>query len=309
MTKNFSVIGSKIALLFIGSQIFFSLISIGIINQSGPFSGIVSAMFEVLSYGLPIVVYFFMFRNEEGHEFLKLKPVSLSTLGIAILIAVLSMPVLMLFSAISTLFFENNVTKYFELMSGEPLSIMLLRLALIPAVMEEILFRGVIFSTMKNLSLKKACFLTGFIFALCHLSPQQFLYAFLGGTFFAYMVYITDSIIPSILTHLTINSMQVLTFSLSSNIETGAEVSIFNSILSLFLLSLPVIPVISVLLLILSKKNPKKAKKLKLQIEDRDLWENESFPLKKEYEEKFISLPLIVLCIVFLVFSFISASF
>ena len=45
---------------------------------------------------------------------------------------------------------------------------------------------------------------------MLHLNLQQFLYAFALGALFAYMARITDSIIPSMVAHFTINGSQVL---------------------------------------------------------------------------------------------------
>ena len=52
--------------------------------------------------------------------------------------------------------------------------------------------------------------MSGLYFGLMHLDGQQFLYAFAMGIVFCYMVYKTNSIFSSIISHFTINSSQTL---------------------------------------------------------------------------------------------------
>lgn len=70
--------------------------------------------------------------------------------------------------------------------------------------------RGILLSGYDGVDIKKAMLLNGLFFGMLHLNLQQFLYAFALGALFAYMVRLTDSIIPSMVAHFTINGSQVL---------------------------------------------------------------------------------------------------
>jgi len=119
-------------------------------------------------------------------------------------------PAMMLISSISSLFFTNHVT---EMMYGaleQPIWLILLAMAVTPAIVEELVFRGYLQAQHSNFPIKQAALLNGLFFGIIHLNPQQFSYAFVLGIIFAYMVYYTRSIWAGILPHFIFNASQGL---------------------------------------------------------------------------------------------------
>jgi membrane protease YdiL (CAAX protease family) len=103
------------------------------------------------------------------------------------------------------------------------LFISILCLAVVPAFVEEIVFRGVIFNGLnnrkektKNLILANA-FLAGIIFALIHASPQQTVYPFILGTVSCLVFYYTGNLWYSIILHFVNNLIIVIESYLANN--------------------------------------------------------------------------------------------
>jgi membrane protease YdiL (CAAX protease family) len=74
-------------------------------------------------------------------------------------------------------------------------------------IMEEILCRGIILKgLLKNYSPQKAILISAIFFGVIHLNPWQALPAFCGGLFLGWVFYKTQSVIPGMIIHATINA-------------------------------------------------------------------------------------------------------
>lgn len=87
----------------------------------------------------------------------------------------------------------------------------ILLFAILPSVCEEFLFRGLIFNGLRTrIKPASAIILGGFLFAIMHLSIQQFIYQFVLGIVLCAVTYLTGSILYSIILHF-INNFLVVT--------------------------------------------------------------------------------------------------
>lgn len=126
---------------------------------------------------------------------------------------------------------ENHISG----MSGWGLIPALLFVAVIPAVMEELLFRGLILrNTEHTAGSIAAIFLAGFVFSLFHGSPEQTVYQFILGCIFALITIRSGSILPAVLMHFINNALVVLlihfhayTENGSLNVPSGVQIAIF----------------------------------------------------------------------------------
>jgi membrane protease YdiL (CAAX protease family) len=74
-------------------------------------------------------------------------------------------------------------------------------------ILEEILCRGIVLrGLLKNYPPYKAILISALFFGLMHLDPWQAIPAFFGGLFLGWVYYKTQSVIPGIIIHATINS-------------------------------------------------------------------------------------------------------
>lgn len=82
--------------------------------------------------------------------------------------------------------------------------------ALVPAVFEEVIFRGLLLDGMRSFGTVGAVLLNGALFALYHQNPAQTIYQFCCGTAFAFMAIRAGSILPTVVSHF-INNALILT--------------------------------------------------------------------------------------------------
>ena len=294
---NLSVRAAFFALILIISR-YASAALLAVLKIENPFLQVVFNY--ILAFGLPCIAYFTVTKNCIKTT-LSLKPLNPVNVVFVLLISVCIQPAIYFLSALSSLLFPNEVSAYLNNYGNRSLIILLITLAVLPAVFEEICYRGIIFSDYGNVSIKKATLATGFIFAIAHLSAQQFLYAFLLGTVFCLMVYYTKSIFASMLSHVIINGIQVTLFkavavySAQNPVAVSTEVAPSSAVLYLgaaFVISLPMLLFVFFSFI---KYNTGK-NKIVFSADESVLIHNPD----PENEEKVISIPLILLTLFYI---------
>ena len=91
---------------------------------------------------------------------------------------------------------------------------------IIPAITEELLFRGIILNGLRTrFNDVQAIFMSAFMFALMHQNLQQLVYPFLLGSIMAWLVLRTGSLISSMLVHF-INNFLVILFAYLQNVTS-----------------------------------------------------------------------------------------
>ncbi len=94
--------------------------------------------------------------------------------------------------------------------TGSELLISLLVIAVVAAICEEVLFRGVLQTSFEKLGKAGMFLLVSLLFTAFHFSIEQFLGLFALSLLITYMVYRTNSIFAGILAHFTNNAMAML---------------------------------------------------------------------------------------------------
>ncbi|MBQ6240644.1 MAG: CPBP family intramembrane metalloprotease [Firmicutes bacterium] len=166
-------------------------------------------LFYGLQFLLPILVYFYL-TKESPRSVLQTRLPRPYTFVLAILFALLVQPALMLISSFSSTLFHNYVDESMAQYTAQPIWISLLCVAVLPAVFEEMLSRGIFLSGCRELGIYTASLLSGLFFGMLHLNPQQGLYAVVFGAFCAFLAIGAGSIWPAILAHALINGTQLL---------------------------------------------------------------------------------------------------
>jgi membrane protease YdiL (CAAX protease family) len=106
---------------------------------------------------------------------------------------------------------------------------LLFRNALIPAFLEELLFRYLPILLFAPHGKWRAVVLSSVLFALAHASVYQMPYALIAGVIFITADLIFDSIIPSLAFHLLNNAVSVIWM---FYINTDTRITVFVSVLS-----------------------------------------------------------------------------
>jgi membrane protease YdiL (CAAX protease family) len=104
----------------------------------------------------------------------------------------------------------------------QTLIIAIISLGIIPAVGEEMFFRGLILDGLKtNYSKTKAILISAFLFGIVHLNPWQFLLTFTMGLFSAWICIETNSILLSIYIHFFNNTFSTIMLKYKDLIPTS----------------------------------------------------------------------------------------
>ena len=165
-------------------------------------------LFYGLQFLLPILVYFYL-TKESPREALRVQLPKAYTFVLAFLFALLVQPALMLLSAFSSSLFHNYVDDSMVQYLARPFWISFLCVAVLPALFEELICRGIFLSGCKDMNIYAAALLCGLFFGMLHLNPQQALYAVFFGAFCALVAIGADSVWPAILAHGVINGTQL----------------------------------------------------------------------------------------------------
>ena len=79
-------------------------------------------------------------------------------------------------------------------------------IAVLPAIFEEVVFRGILLRGLKGVPVWAAALICGGIFSLFHRNPSQTVYQFLCGASFALIVLRCGSILPTVIAHFLNNA-------------------------------------------------------------------------------------------------------
>lgn len=85
----------------------------------------------------------------------------------------------------------------------------LLLVAILPAICEEFLHRGVLLQGIRSMGYKKAIVISGVLFGLIHFSITQTIYATIIGVLLGFIVIATKSIVPAMIIHFTNNAISL----------------------------------------------------------------------------------------------------
>lgn len=122
----------------------------------------------------------------------------------------------LLVSSLLSVAFPSNAEgmneQYMQILDGVSFVQGLLLMALLPAVCEEIMFRGYMFTAFKNrMSLTKAVIIVSLLFGVSHMSMIKILPTAILGATLAVMIHKSESIVTSSLIHFTNNAFAVVT--------------------------------------------------------------------------------------------------
>lgn len=173
---------------------------------------------------LPALIFAAFFTRNSAQTLMLLRVPRASTSLMAVLLAFVLHPLVFLLGHFVTWLYPISPEVAAELQSMQGLIaeapsvwMILLVLAVTPAICEELAFRGFILSGMRHLGHKwLAILVTSVLFGAAHSIIQQSLTACIVGMLLGYIAIQTGSLLPAILFHLVHNSMSVIV-SLSSD--------------------------------------------------------------------------------------------
>lgn len=170
-------------------------------------------------------VIFIKLKKEDISKQLPFSKVNTSTL---ISLIIIGFSFCMLSNFLTSIFIgtTSNLGFDFSYASSSPVSnsvpeiiASVLAVAFVPAVAEEIMFRGAIMSTLRKYGDGTAILVSAIIFGLFHTNMVQIPFAFIVGVILGWAVVYSGSMLPAILIHFTNNLFSVTSGTLQSNAE------------------------------------------------------------------------------------------
>lgn len=197
---------------------------------SGGISGFLSRIVYFLSFIVPFIVGIFL--GGEGGEKKNLLLINKENTKACLPLIFPTVSAIMLVSFVTSFVIngltgvENNVDV------GSSLIPALISHALIPAVLEEMLFRYLPLRLLGSHSGRATVLLSAVFFALIHHNLFSIPYAFLAGVVFMAMDIALDSVIPSIILHFVNNAISVSLLVYQDNFAFAPIVFILIGVLS-----------------------------------------------------------------------------
>lgn len=194
---------------------------------------VVALLYTQLILVLPTLFYIVKskVRVKELFRFHKIKT---GSVFLIVLFAFLSMPLMQVVNLISMMFARNEISgKILNITDEMPFLLSLVIIAIVPALLEESVYRGCFFNVYSKKSPLKAIFLSALLFGLMHLNFNQFSYAFVMGMIFCLIIEGTNSIFASMIIHFTINGSSVVMMYVTKALNKfyssiGADTSAFS---------------------------------------------------------------------------------
>lgn len=138
-------------------------------------------------------------------ELVPYRKISFSTGVLVVVSTYLVYPLMVVLNAITLLFTDSAMAEMQIEMTEFNVIVSTLLIAVLPAFVEEFVFRGVLFQTYRKKRVFSAVLLSAFLFGCMHMNLNQLVYAFAMGIYMAFLVEATGSIISSMLAHFVLN--------------------------------------------------------------------------------------------------------
>ena len=266
-----------IFLIFIGNIVLLSILRLFPNALSAQNIWISQSIFAIICFISPIILVLFI-KKIKFKDIIPLTPLSLKNFFLIVFLSFTIQPMLQLIGAITNVFFKDEISDAIGLFASLSLPKALFVSALVPAITEELAFRGVILTGYKKTPVLIGVLMSSFYFGVMHFTISQLFYAIVGGIIFAYLVKVTKSIYSSILMHFIFNGTQITIAHIAYKYTPNINEQISNVTytfkdliypLIYFLFTLPLLLLSIFLFIICNKKEINKLKEENNQIIDK----------------------------------------
>lgn len=202
--------------LFVYTILFILFISLtGLTTLSDSY--LVSLSISQLCMVLPAGIYLFIMRdradkeNKSIRKRLGLNRVRPLPLMASVIMGFAIIPFISMINSVSMLFVKNITdSKVTAAAENHSLWFMLLLVAVVPALAEELIYRGIYFGVYRRAGVVYGALFAALLFALMHGNMNQFAYAMVAGFLFAMTDYAGNSVAYSVIMHIIINGVSIL---------------------------------------------------------------------------------------------------
>lgn len=185
----------------------FSSFSVQLALASGSLSLVLVAG-QVISLLMPLLGYLAL-TGGRYRERLGLKGFRIKDLLLGLGATLLLQPFLLLLATAVEAFSGNPMAALLETLADTPSWMTVTGLAVMPALIEEAVFRGFLLGSYRRLPLGAAALLNGAIFGMFHMNLYQFSYAMVLGVFLSVVTRRSGSVLPAMAMHFLNNLISV----------------------------------------------------------------------------------------------------
>ena len=171
------------------------------------FFGMVGAQMSI--YFMTFMFSLFLWRKHKGEIEIKLKKVEPVKLAQLSAITVCGIPIALFLNYFAGILSSAGADSA-EDVNTYPLILSLMVFAVVPAVVEEFVFRGVILGAYSKVDVKAGIVISSLFFALLHFSFGSVMYGFFFGLLFAVIRLSTGNLVYTIIMHCLFNTINVL---------------------------------------------------------------------------------------------------
>lgn len=200
-------------------------------------------LFTSLFYGI-LFIAALLYLKICGNDIkmtLRLHKIHIASFFLVILLAFTIRPVAGFITLIADLFFKDVTTSTMTQKVMQNLGLSIFTTALLPGLVEETLFRGILYSKLRKANPIKGILLSALFFGIAHMNFQQFCYAFFLGIVFGFLIEATDSIFASMTAHMVFNGSSILlTYAMSKvpllnadTLDTASKVTMSSIVASI----------------------------------------------------------------------------
>ncbi len=212
------------------------------------YSYLLEILYSYMCVGLPFLAVFIVLKRTRRYRDLVLPYGAPYKTGEAILLVFAALGVCFLGSIAANYIaayadaFGFGFLSYYEMLEPEPVPagltgavVLVLRSALIPALLEEFAFRGVVLQSLRRYGDWFAIVSSAVLFGLVHGKMTQIPFAVIAGVAMGYCAVVTGSLRPGIAVHFMNNFVSVIVTLASARLGEGASVMISNVLVYAFI--------------------------------------------------------------------------
>ncbi len=197
-----------------------NVLSFGIEISGIRLSTTLAMILSQLTILLPFIIYCIV-KKKNPLKIIRFKKIPITSAILCVVIAICSYPVVVCLNLLSMLFVENAMVNVMTDVMSKGLVFSMLLMALMPAIVEETIFRGVVYNTYSKRRPLLGVFLSAFLFGLMHMNFNQMPYAFFLGIVMALLMEACDSVVAPMIFHFTLNgSSTLLSFLTMGEVES-----------------------------------------------------------------------------------------
>lgn len=168
-----------------------------------------SIIFAQAIIAIPVIIFIIGTKGEALKE-MEFKRIGVVNTLLLIVLTYCMLPIISLLNCITMLFAKNYVSEQLGSMSSNTFLMNIFLVAVLPAVIEELAFRGIIYTGYKKSTIKRAAIASAMLFGLFHMNINQFCYAFFMGIVFVIIREATGSMHSSMIMHFIFNANSVV---------------------------------------------------------------------------------------------------